>query len=103
MPNTSIQNDLERIEDEAFSNSSCNDGVGYFNALRKYDTSELSLSTSTTEGVNLQNSNINIDNSNDVVIGSVAHFHGPVAIYQNQSEVNNVERLQGETEGGFQI
>lgn len=98
--------DLDCIEEASSTTSSCNDGMDYLNALRKYNTNDLSLrSTSTTDCVNLQNSNINIDNSNDVVIGSVAHFHGPVSIYQNQSEVT-VEKLQnggGETDGTFQI
>lgn len=88
MPTTS-ENHLECIEEG--SSVSSNDDTDFSSGLCKQ---ELNLNASTTECVNLQNSSINIDNSNDVVIGSVAHFHGPVSIYQSQSEVS-VERLEG--------
>lgn len=84
------RNGLECIEEASSSSSS--DGPDLPNVLCKYDITE--LSTSTTECVNLQNSSINVDNSSDVVIGSVAHFHGPVSIYQSQSDAA-AERLKG--------
>lgn len=93
MPSTSA-NGLECIEEA--STSSSNDGTDFLtnSGLCRYETSDFSLSTSTSDCINLQNSSINIDNSNDVVIGSVSHFHGPVSIYQAQSDVS-IEKLEG--------
>lgn len=92
MPLINNGNALESIEEASVSSSSndTDDGVDFLNTIRKYDTgSEIGLNTRTnTDCVNLQNSSINIDNSNDVVIGSITHFHGPVAIYQNQNDVS---------------
>lgn len=97
---TTRGNRLECIEEGSSISSS--DDADFSSGLCKQDISELSLNTNTTDCVNLQNSSINIDNSNDVVIGSVAHFHGPVSIYQSQNEVS-VERLEasGGNEGRF--
>lgn len=92
-------NGLECIEEASSTSSS--DGADFSSELCKYDKSELSFTASTTDCVNLQNASINIDNSNDVVIGSVTHFHGPVSIHQVQSEVSVERREGGGTEGRF--
>lgn len=87
--NNNNQNGLECIE-EVSSTSSCSSQDGGADWLQQKHlgrlSRELNLSTTNTECVNLQNSSINIDNSSDVVIGSIAHFHGPVTIFQNPSE-----------------
>lgn len=90
------ENGLDCIE-EVSSSASSSDGAEW---LQKHDlarlSSDLNLSTTNTECVNLQNSSINIDNSSDVVIGSIAHFHGPVTIVQNPSENAPVVGRDGE-------
>lgn len=65
-----------------------------------YDVCELPPDS---KGLNLQNSCINVQNSSEVVIGPVTHFHGPVSIIQNPNELDTCSKEEKQSNSFRQI